>query len=1353
MSLCRSTKPSSTRKTERRPRSRAVRGLSLLTAASLLCLQVPARAADVFWQLLADGFWDVSANWGGSVPTSADDVFNNTLFQITHRSGSNAVNSFRSLTANGGGGSLVVSGGELRVNTLLDTDGNVTVSNGATLRGQSAATTTFRVGGNFALQNGILSDVSIQNSNRLKFAPPSGFNEVPNNILRNVALDSGLDLSPYNSQVRIAGSTTFGTAAPVFTLGDYCRLSFQGDRTLDNTTIAFIGYGEGYLNLEGNTTLTLPSSFRLTGNKGVIGSGAYEAGTGIIRNSGVIWQDIMDGRFSVSPTEFHNLSGGLIHAEEIRASITIAPQTFVNEGTVEAVNGGVVLIYPTNPWTATGALRADGGILRLGGTVTLDTNNVPTTANGGSIDLGGTLNNVGRTFDVTTSIGGTHKFVINQGRILGGAVTHSELLRFDNSGVLENVALDNSLDLSDESSRALLVGTTTLGTAPTVTLGRNSKLSFQGDFTLDNTTVRTSSSGTGNLYTTGTTHLGLPSTFRFTGNDLRISSDTPGGIVTSATTLSQDLPNGRLLIDPFEFHNLSGGTVRAQGNTGVTLSPQLLTSAGSIEARDGGVVSIAPQTLKLGGTVLTDGTGIAAGSSITIRPAQPWVQDAAISVSNQANLTLQGTLTLGERGSLTTASNGIIYLGGTLDNTGRTFDVTTDIGGTHSLQLSNGRILGGNVTHSNLLRFSYGFSTLENVALDNGLDLTPIGSRVRIAGTTILGAANPIINLGRSSEILFQGDRTLDNTTVVSNSDGGGSFLAQEGTTLTLPDTFRMTGRYAYIGTNFAGSGSVMRNSGLISQNVAGGKFEIRDELNFQNLSGGIVRADGSQTRVEFTGRTVSNAGTIEARGGGSVLIEPRGTWDAGGIIRADGAGSLVELKGKYTVSGTPFETVGAGQILLRGTLDNTGRVFDATGFRGSRNVFFQDGTLLGGSVVGSSSLRFTNTENRLENVALDSGLTINGGKARILGSTTFGANPILNLSSTAPNLSSVVFHESRTLDNFTVLNSSAGSARIYTRDAVTLTLPNTFHTVGSIDFSEEYQHEGGTIINSAVLNRVGISTTNFKNLSEGVVQAEGDRVRSGISAKTPFVNEGKLEAGNGGLLSVRAPEIINAEVINIRNTPGNIAEGGGVELVSTKTPINRGTIEVGKGTHLNFSNLIQESGTIHSNGSLMGGNAALLDIQGGTLQAAGRIESSVRNNSLFMVGDSTAFLTITNDYTQTSNGTLVVDLNGAQPGYQYDWLDVLKTGQIDGTLTVNLNYVPQPNTVFTIAGFGTSYSGRFSAINAPAGLEILYNAKTIQLRAVPAPSSVAILAMGLLGMGGILRRRRQSSAMPKIPS
>src|SRR5207302_4166094 len=77
--------------------------------------------------------------------------------------------------------------------------------------------------------------------------------------------------------------------------------------------------------------------------------------------------------------------------------------------------------------------------------------------------------------------------------------------------------------------------------------------------------------------------------------------------------------------------------------------------------------------------------------------------------------------------------------------------------------------------------------------------------------------------------------------------------------------------------------------------------------------------------------------------------------------------------------------------------------------------------------------------------------------------------------------------------------------------------------------------------------------------------------------------------------------------------------------------------------------------------------------LQGGTLAGTGAINANVTNAAVVSPGGSGAgVLTVTGTYTQTSAGTLDVDLGGLSADSQYDQLDVDGLATLDGILNID---------------------------------------------------------------------------------
>jgi hypothetical protein len=113
-----------------------------------------------------------------------------------------------------------------------------------------------------------------------------------------------------------------------------------------------------------------------------------------------------------------------------------------------------------------------------------------------------------------------------------------------------------------------------------------------------------------------------------------------------------------------------------------------------------------------------------------------------------------------------------------------------------------------------------------------------------------------------------------------------------------------------------------------------------------------------------------------------------------------------------------------------------------------------------------------------------------------------------------------------------------------------------------------------------------------------------------------------------------------------------------------------------------------------------------LLDAPGSTLTGGGVIAGNVVNSGLVSPGASPGRLSISGNYTQNANGTLVIDIEGndnSNPlNLQFDFLEIMGNANLSGTLAVDLEgYTPLQGEQFTIVDANT-LSGAFS--NAPNG-------------------------------------------------
>ena len=109
-----------------------------------------------------------------------------------------------------------------------------------------------------------------------------------------------------------------------------------------------------------------------------------------------------------------------------------------------------------------------------------------------------------------------------------------------------------------------------------------------------------------------------------------------------------------------------------------------------------------------------------------------------------------------------------------------------------------------------------------------------------------------------------------------------------------------------------------------------------------------------------------------------------------------------------------------------------------------------------------------------------------------------------------------------------------------------------------------------------------------------------------------------------------------------------------------------------------------------------------------GILSGSGAVGSvTVNDGGVVDPGSSPGKLTVNGNYTQTSGGTLNIEIGGSTPGAGYDQLEIAGTAALGGTLNVSLvnGYRPEVGDTFQIIN-SSAESGSFSTINS-SGLDV----------------------------------------------
>jgi len=473
-----------------------------------------------------------------------------------------------------------------------------------------------------------------------------------------------------------------------------------------------------------------------------------------------------------------------------------------------------------------------------------------------------------------------------------------------------------------------------------------------------------------------------------------------------------------------------------------------------------------------------------------------------------------------------------------------------------------------------------------------------------------------------------------------------------------------------------------------------------------------------------------------------------------------------------YTITASPGLTLtisGVGIVNNSGTNQNFVTAVDASNNSGTiafsnsatagSNVSISNdgGTInfLDRSTAGSATIRnlsdgttspTTNFFNR--STAGNSTIANEGGSVLFANDSTAG-NAFIDLDrgsflqfankSTAANSTITTFFDS----NIQFLdNSTAGSAGIGVSDGSSLAFRD-HSTAGSATiqaFAGFVSFEGSSRGGTAQIR-----------LAQGPFFFGSELDISGHNA--PGVTIGSLEGDETAFVFLGANNLTIGSN-NLSTTFGGVIQDGGQNgaIGGSLTKIGTGTLDLtGANTYTGKTNI--NSGVLKVDGSITSNTFVN---HAGTLAGSGTINGDVTNTGEVMPGDAPGTLTINGNYTQASNGRLLIEIAGANTG-QFSVLDVLGSAELDGFLDPMLldGFMPTIGESFTFLDYA-SLTGAFSDIqdavfnNGTERWVVTYQASDAILTAtknVPELGSTLLLLMlSLLGLAtyrhGLLRKQ-----------
>ncbi len=883
------------------------------------------RQPTIQWINPAGGFWDDPANWDdGRLPGTDDDVLIDMPGDstITFRQGDVQI---RSLVSENPfsitGGRLVVSE-TIQVNDSFTLRGsvssNIATLSGVVLRGSGGQGLT--IGGFSRLEAAtILTDLTI--------TEPGTQLRIKNGLAllgtATLGPSSGVAIGFEGSQQVTSG--TFVLSAPAGTFGP----------SLEALGVATVTFGSDVV-VRGNGVIGQQSFFAQDNKLHLINHGKISAdvsGGGIITraesltNHGIIeakaggylvvgdktWTNTVTGRISASDARFPNSTSQL----ELGSSTTTS---WSNAGVIDLTNTFAwfmrALSSINQVWSNTGTILIKNSNVEFNGRFTsADVENVRQNDNGlRFILIRGRMDNTGRTFTFTAQTGSY--YLAEGGRIVGGTLNvagPAARLGFGSNGsgggFLDGVTINGDIELGEIGGTGInrgqfrvVNGLTVNGTVTFHALGTVNLMYFEGapqlisGATFRNPNFQSAVGG-------GPVTLDASVTIHSSQVDPGNNGGSLFGNFINYAPITVDQGTGIIVAGTFAGPFINRGLVRV--NPGNAIIPGGAFSLVNNAVNEGTILADRA-TLRLGGQGWRN-TGVIEASQTQIE----FGQGIPLNRIQTADL---GTIR--NPGGTITLMNDMV-----LDNTGSTLVIDTTLGDQYIV--GGAIILGGTIQVAPSARLVGNGGILQGVTVQGNLELGTNG--LTVAGeVTFNGVINARSAFIPSLKLGF--DRLFPNRPLVIHAgtlDFGGprSKTIASFSTTTTDITF--------------GPDVVLRGRNVTATFV-------QPLLNQGAIIADLVPefpGDTGQNTITFTSSPVTNAGLLEAKGGGWLtinnLVTNRGTLKAG-------AGSVVSIGGNL-----PQEAAGIVTVEIAGPTSSQFGQVTAVGtanLAGAFNVQFTGG-------------------------------------------------------------------------------------------------------------------------------------------------------------------------------------------------------------------------------------------------------------------------------------------------------------------------------------------------------------------------------------------------------------------------
>ena len=991
-------------------------------------------------------------------------------------------------------------------------------------------------------------------------------------------------------------------------------------------------------------TLSILANSDTIGGLQLTNGGSLTGTTGVLTSTTVV--DAQSGNIGAKLGGTSGLNKTTANTVTITSANTFTGTTTVSAGTLNlntpnagattpalagnvAVPGGILVLQQSNQIATNKTLSVSGGTVNIGAS-----NN---TLAGVSLTGGGTITGTTGVLNSTTAYdiqNGTVSAILGGNSGLNKTSSNAATLTAANTFAGTTNVTAGTLNLNNAANSPALAGPLTINGGTVATKANNQ---------LANTKTVTVSSGTLDVGATSQTVGALS-----VANGL-VQGTT--GTITSSS--AYDIQGGSIsakLAGNVGLNKTGTGTATLSGAN--TYTGNTAVNAGILNLNSTSGPAIAGNVIVNGGTLaLQQNNQIKSTSTVN-------VSSGNLSVSSHSNtvagITVTGGTVSGGSGVLTSNTNYDVQAGTISARLGGTVGLNKT--GTGSATLSGINTFTGdtNVNGGTLTLGTLGTAIQGNVNV-NASGTLVLQQNQQLNTTKSLSISGGTLNPGGQSTTV--GALHLTNNGLITGPGtitSGAAFDLQSGTVNAVltgtsganvtNGTVTLTGQNAYSGTTAVSSNGTLILNNATAPALAGDlqinstgtvvlqKNNQTSAIRQLSVSGGSLDTGTFGTSVKVL--SLSNSGNILGNGqisASSVFNLDSGTVNAAlsgaalvnvgpGIVNLNGAntytGATLISGGRLNVNGS---TAAASDVVIGGgTLGGTGTV--------GGNVSLNAGTidLNHGTITGqlqTSGGSFTGTG------------TVNGVVSTLTGNFDVTASAVLN-ATTGVTVIGGTLGVAGTINGNVSVNAPgtvAFTAGGKIRD--TLTIGNGIANITGP------ANVGGLRLNDQTTLKLGSTSSLF--LNNGKLDVFGDATITG----------GTLGAGASGFhITNNGTLTLNSNAVS---TGGLIKDGNGVLAL--------------KGTTSLFGAAQIRQGTLSLDGTLT--TPQLILGPGTTFDGSGTlIGALVNNGGTFNPGHSPGTLRISGDFTQTPNGTLVLQV---QNGKTYDRVIAGGTVHLAGTLDV----------------------------------------------------------------------------------